>query len=308
MSSLKVPPNAKKKAKSKIFCFVVLTLLFSSISWYTIISAGSMEKAGFLAAVGVMWCPGLAALLTQLLFNRNLRGFGWRWGKTKYQLLSWAIPLFYCLVIYGSVWATGLGGFPDQAYYAEEIAAPLAELGISTQSPVAGLAIMILLYTVAGLFFFWLALGEEIAWRGLLVAELRRITSFRNTALIIGVMMTLWHFPLFFLAGYHGKSPLWFGVICATLSIIAVSYLLLWLRLKSGSLWTAVLFHTSHNFYVQDLFTPVTADTGVTPYIIGEFGVAIPIVLCLLAYLAWRKRGDLLPAPASWAPSSAPNA
>jgi len=30
-----------------------------------------------------MWCPGLAALLTQLIFRRSLGGLGWRLGKSQ---------------------------------------------------------------------------------------------------------------------------------------------------------------------------------------------------------------------------------
>jgi hypothetical protein len=62
------------------------------------------------------------------------------------------------------------------------------------------------------------------------------------------------------------------GVINATISVIAASFILIRLRLKSGSVWTAYLFHVSRNNSAQDLFTPLTTDIGVTRYIIGEFG------------------------------------
>ena len=58
----------------------------------------------------IMWCPGLACLLTRLIFQRNLRGIGGRWGKTRYQVSGYVIPLVACVAVYGLAWATGIGG------------------------------------------------------------------------------------------------------------------------------------------------------------------------------------------------------
>ncbi len=40
-----------------------------------------------------MWAPGIAALVTRLLYRRNLRGFGWRLGKPRYLIISYLVPL-----------------------------------------------------------------------------------------------------------------------------------------------------------------------------------------------------------------------
>jgi len=50
-----------------------LTLGISAIPNYLIISAGTMSEYALVA----MWSPGIAAILTQLLFRKSLRGFGW---------------------------------------------------------------------------------------------------------------------------------------------------------------------------------------------------------------------------------------
>lgn len=45
-----------------------------------------------------------------MLFRGKVREFGWRLGEAKYLLWGYAIPWLYGLVIYGTVWVTGLGG------------------------------------------------------------------------------------------------------------------------------------------------------------------------------------------------------
>jgi hypothetical protein len=57
----------------RIVVFLVLTYALSSIFYWKII-AGGMEA---LPVLGLMWCPGVAAIVTRLVFQRNLRGIGW---------------------------------------------------------------------------------------------------------------------------------------------------------------------------------------------------------------------------------------
>ena len=41
---------------------------------------------------------------------------GWQWGKTKYQLWSYLIPLIYALIAYLVIWVFGWGGFYDKEF------------------------------------------------------------------------------------------------------------------------------------------------------------------------------------------------
>jgi uncharacterized protein len=106
-------------ARNKIIAFLCLTFLFSSIFYYQILSSGTMHTNSGIYVLGLMWCPGIAALITQLVFHRSLRGLGWKWGRTRYQFLSYIIPLLYALIAYSFVWITGLGGFPNQEFISQ---------------------------------------------------------------------------------------------------------------------------------------------------------------------------------------------
>jgi len=75
--------------------------------------------------------------------------------------------------------------------------------------------------------------------------------------------------------------------------VISISFVFTWYRMKSGSLWTGVLLHASHNLFIQSFFTPLTRDTGNTKYYIDEFGIVLPVVCLCFAVWFWRKRSEL---------------
>ena len=271
----------------KILVFLLLTLMFSSVFYYLIISAGSFHTY----SLELMWCPGLAALLTQLIFRRSLGGLGWRLGKASYLLVSYGLPVLYGGLVYGIVWLTGLGTFiPDEM--AKQVA---AQLNIQIHSSGGFLIVYGLIMATFGLLTNCFAgLGEEIGWRGLLVPELAKRSSFTATALISGGIWMVWHYPAILFANYNNAgAPIWFGLICFTVLGFGLSFAAAWLRLKSGSLWPAVVLHASHNLFIQGLFTPLTGSTALTPYLIDEFGIGLALTAVLVAYLFWRKRGEL---------------
>ena len=85
----------------------------------------------------------------------------------------------------------------------------------------------------------------------------RRYTSFTKTALISGAAWSVYHYPLIVFADYNSGTPTWFALLAFTWMVVASSFVYAWLRLKSGSLWTAVILHASHNLYIQDIFDPL---------------------------------------------------
>jgi membrane protease YdiL (CAAX protease family) len=127
------------------------------------------------------------------------------------------------------------------------------------------------------------ALGEEIGWRGLLLPELAKITSFTRTALLSGGVWAIWHLPLLLFTDYSTGTSVWFAVGCFAAIVIAFGCVSAWLRLQAASLWPAVVLHASHNLFIKNIFTPLTSNTGLTPYIIDECGIALVIALVLFA-------------------------
>ncbi len=272
--------------KKKIILFLFLTMIFSSLSYIPILSAGTLNVQGGLFVLTMMWSPGLAAILTQLIATRSLRGLGWSVGSAKWLGMAYLLPLIYALPVYAFTWLTGLGGFPNPA----RIAVLMKEYATSNLD--ATLAIFVLLGLTQGMVENLIsALGEEIGWRGLLVPELAKVTSFTRTALISGMIWAVWHMPAIFLADLNDAgTPNGYAGTFFAIMAIAVSFPFAWLRLKSGSLWPAALLHASHNLFIQWIFNQLTAKTSVTPYITGEFGVGLAITTLVIAYVFWRMQ------------------
>ncbi len=138
------------------------------------------------------------------------------------------------------------------------------------------------------------ALGEEIGWRGLLIPELAKLLPFSQAGLFSGLIWALWHMPLILFSDYNLPGvPKWYAVLMFLVMVVGISFIFAWLRLKSGSLWTAAVLHASHNIFVQAVFTPLTGQTAVTPYIIDEFGCGLAFAAVILAIIFWRKQKDL---------------
>ena len=137
------------------------------------------------------------------------------------------------------------------------------------------------------------ALGEEIGWRGFLVPELANNVSFTATALISGIIWSLWHYPVLIFADYNAGTATWYALLCFTVMVVGISFIFAWMRLKSGSLWTGALLHASHNLYVQAVFTPLTRNTGKTAWFIDEFGAVLPLVAVVVAIYFWTRRHEL---------------
>jgi membrane protease YdiL (CAAX protease family) len=239
-----------------------------------------------------MWSPALSAFITSLLLKRKISDLAWKWGNPRYQLWSYLIPLLYATLGYLIIWMTGWGGFYDKAFVKQ-----IAESFGAEHLP--GPVVILFYFILYGLFGMVRSManaaGEEIGWRGFLVPELYKITGYTQTSLITGFIWALWHVPILLFADYNSGTPAWYGLSCFTVMVVSSSFIFTWFRLKSGSLWTGVLLHASHNLFIQAFFTPLTTDTGKTKYFYDEFGVVLPVITSLLAIYFWSRRKELQP-------------
>lgn len=284
--------NPTKNRFKPIVIFLSITFALSSIFYFLIIDAGTLSAGNGLYVLGLMWCPGIAGIITLLILKRNLKQLGWKWGKSKYQLRSYLIPLLYALIAYGIIWTFGFGKLNIDGLQAQ-----LSDnLGLEEINSILAFVISIIFVGIVGILPSALyALGEEIGWRGFLVPELYKSQGFVKTSLISGFIWGIWHLPILLFADYNSGTPALYSMTCFMLLVISVSFIYTWFRMKSGSLWTAVLLHASHNLFVQSFFTPFTEDTGNTAYFIDEFGVVLPIIMIGFAIYFWSKRKELSP-------------
>lgn len=199
--------------RTELATFLSLTFVLSAFWWWRIVAAGGLEESGAMV-LALMWMPGVSAVVTFLVFRRTLRGLGWKLPHLKWALLAYLLPVAYASLAYGAVWLGGLGGLdlgggPD----------PLWKF---------------LLFN--GLIALLAATGEEIGWRGYLVPVLARSMPLGRVALVSGLIWAVWHMPLIVLADYNAGTSTGYALVCFTLMVLAISWPMAWLRLRSASL------------------------------------------------------------------------
>jgi len=276
----------RARSWKKIATFYALTLAFSALFQFLDRSA----PGNVTLITGVMWCPGAAALLTQRLFGERVRDLGWAWGSGRWQAWAYVVPVLYALPVYLVVWGSGLGGF----YNVDFVAKVAKEYGFAALPLPGAIVGYVLVSMSVGLIPKTArALGEEIGWRGFLVPELARVTGFFGVGLISGLMWAAWHFPAIIFSDYNAGTPVWYALTCFTVMVVSSAFIAAWLRLRSGSLWPAAIYHGAHNLFVQLIFTPLTTNTGHTAWYIDEFGVGLALTTLLGAIVVWRRRHEL---------------
>ena len=262
--------EATRRVRRGIVTFVLLTFTFSSIFYVVTIQTG---ETSFLLVIS----PGVAALITRYIYDRNARGFSWGLPQPRLALLAYVLPFAVSGSMFILAWLF-LGAYTSE----KADSGVLESFAIASTGGVLSLA----------LFGF----GEELGWRGFLVPELAKITSFRNVALISGAIWAIWHWPLILFAAEvtdFDKVVVWFTLPVFSVTIVAASVVMAWLTLRSQSVWPAVILHGSQNAITQGFFSEYTSESDNMAYLVSEVGILIAAAWAVAAYLFWRRRGEL---------------
>jgi membrane protease YdiL (CAAX protease family) len=274
----------------QILIYLFFVYLFSCVPYFLMIHTGHIGAGNGMAVGLIMWCPAFAALATCRLFKTDLATLGWNWRPARYQAWAYFIPILYALPVYIATWAAIPGSFAFS-----EFANPLAaSFGFPNWPRATALLLALPCYATIGVISSTArALGEEIGWRGFLLPRLVERTGFTWGCLISGCIWASWHYPGLLFADYNAGTKPAFALTCFTLMVIADSYILGWLRLKSGSLWTAAILHASHNLFIQAIFDGMTAPAGRALYVTTEFGAGLVITAGIAAAYLWSRRGEV---------------
>jgi uncharacterized protein len=124
-------------------------------------------------------------------------------------------------------------------------------------------------------------LGEEFGWRGLALPALDAEFGALWGSLLLGVIWTVWHLPLFFISAsaQHGMSFLLFALLTLALCI-----LMTWVYHGSGdSLLLVMLFHAAVNTWSGPLKISPEATGSTLPF-------ALVVILAWVAALLVASR------------------
>jgi CAAX protease family protein len=284
-----VHSNSKRDVIADVVQFCVVTVALSALFAVLIIRAGHITSGRSLFTRGLMWSPGVAALVLLRRRGNSWREIGWQWTG-RWEWICYGAALVAGAAVYGLTWAAGVAGFPNHTAV-DSIASDFGWRQLPTTVVVGGYAALTL--TLGMVPAVTSALGEEIGWRGYLVPRLSKAYGFTATAMISGGIWAAWHYPMFAITDYYRGGRLWFSLACFTVLVLAASTICAWLRLKSGSIWPAVMLHGSTNLFVDDVLRPLSVNNARSSYALGQFGGLLPLLAIVVAVAVWRRRAEV---------------
>ena len=83
-------------SRRPLYTFLALVAAFAAIGYTVALIMGDENRTG--GIVLVQFAPLVAAFISKLVFQRNLRGLGWGWGKTRYQVVAYGLAFFLPLI------------------------------------------------------------------------------------------------------------------------------------------------------------------------------------------------------------------
>lgn len=268
---------------------IVFTVLACGLAWLVALPLwlgdGLAEPyVGVLLPV-MMLTPAVAALIVTFAMRTPAHGerarfLGlWPLRPAKrvvwLMIAAWLVPPL--LVVASVLVAAALGfvqldlafaGFAAQLERALPAGAPVPPVEIVVFAQIAMIPLGALLNAIP-------AFGEELGWRGWLVPALRPLGTW-PALLISGAIWGFWHSPVILLGYNFGRTDL-SGVLLMIGGCVAWGILFGWLRLRSASVWPAVIAHGALNAAggLVVIFAAAQPDMGLA----GPLGVAAWVVL-----------------------------
>jgi membrane protease YdiL (CAAX protease family) len=228
--------------------------------------------------------PAIAAIVVRRWVTRegfHDAGLALRFRAAwRYYLLAWLGPLG--LVAAGIALAVALGLYSPNTTSLRAFAP-----GVSPVLVVAALLVVVVVLTPV----YW---GEEFGWTSYLRLRIYPDRPLLAT-LATGLIWAVWHYPLAFL-GYAEYSNVLLGLLLWTMVFMCAEVMLTWLRMRSGTIWTASLAHAGNNMILSLLSSIVLTQGGG----LDELVVMPVMMVPQLAICAWILcTGRYRPAPVS---------
>ena len=238
-----------------------------------------------------MLTPLLATVITQMVNKEPvLRGLGIRWKLNRWWLVAWLMPFFLVAAMIGvsCLMPNTYLSFdnPLTTETLDKVNAILPEgkklsptVFMLSQLPngfIAGI-------TINALFAF----GEEIGWRGYLLKQFSG-KKFLSTAIIIGAIWGLWHAPLILMGHNFPDHPV-IGVLIMTISCMCLAPIVQYIRIKSGSVIAAAIFHGTFNAFATFVAFSLNRFDDLLTNVMGVAGIVVMLITIGILYLCDKK-------------------
>ncbi|MEO1451037.1 MAG: CPBP family glutamic-type intramembrane protease [Bacteroidota bacterium] len=297
----------------KVISFLLLAFVLSWVSYH--LAGMFLDPEGmatpFIKLLAYAWGPGLSALIVQKwVYKESMARYGWNRRRFNWQWIlgMMYLPLGIVAATVGIAFVLGnfmhIPGFGDVVMGGPELkVAALAVLPgfihnwfiAPMMSPegwmLAGL--IIALGPVAGaLINLFFNIGEELGWRGFMLAETRSL-GFVKSNLLIGLSWGLWSLPLLFLGQSNGASflaeDLLIGILIHVGFCMSMAFPMAYFSSKTRSIYASATFHGSLNnvasltgFFIL----------GANPYLASVYGLTGMTIFLAITLLIMRMDPD----------------
>lgn len=266
--------------------FFAVATAWSWLFWLAAILLGldvDTSAGGVLMLVGLLGPMVAGILFTYLTEDKAGRKDYWaRIVAFRRIPLRWYLVIFLlmpALNVLAALIDRGLGGVG-------------ATWGEATRQILTDPFSLVMLFVFAALAPF----VEELGWRGYILDKLQQKRSALGAALLLGVVWSIWHLPLFFVAGTYqqglgvGTMEFWLFLF----GIVPLTVLFSWVYNNAGRVTlAAILLHSMVNFTGEIIAITPRADA----ILMGVLGVAA-VVLTML-YGPATLTGRRAPQPAA---------
>lgn len=282
--------NQRRVPWTAVIVFVAVSFVFSWLVALPLwLGDGLAEPSSVFLLPVMMFTPAVAALIVTFAMRvpapgQRARFLGlWPLRPAKrviwLMVAGWLVPPL--LVGLGVLLSAALG-FVQLDLTFSALAAEL-EKAVPAGTPLPPVQVVVFaqlaMIPIGALFNSLFAFGEELGWRGWLLPALRPLGTW--PALILsGVIWGVWHSPIILLGYNFGRTDIT-GILFMIGGCVAWGVLLGWLRLRSASVWPAVIAHGSLNAAAGLIL--IVAATQPDLALAGPLGVATWVVLALVA-------------------------
>jgi len=263
-----------------------------------LIPGTGITEAVVFIALGYMWAPALAHILTRLITKEGWKDAGVRPNlreRWPAWVLAWFLPtllvflgIFIYFAIYPELFDTSLGVLSELIGSAEAQSGQTFPLSPWTILLIQVGQAVLLAPLLNGFFTF----GEECGWRAYLQPKLSGL-GFRKAVVLVGLIWGLWHAPVIAMGHNFGSdypgAP-WTGMLAMTWFTLWASVIFGWLTVKGSSVWPAVIAHASINGIAGTAILLLKPEAQANP-LLGPLAVGVigglPWLLLGL-YLLWK--------------------
>ncbi|GFN33912.1 type II CAAX endopeptidase family protein [Paenibacillus xylaniclasticus] len=258
------------KDSSKVVLFTVIVILLAVLFSYI---------PGISVFV-YMLTPTIAVLIMMLLVTRD--GYtktGWKLlGLHKLGRKAWLFAIFVPIIpfalSFAVVWLTGISSVEGKADF-EGISWAVFPLAI------------VFIYVKAVL---TQSMGEELGWRGYLLPLMLRSMGKKKAYMLNGLIHGVWHFPLMINTdSYHADDKLWLILPLTVLSTVALAPVIGEIRMRTGSVWTSSMIHTTHNLVWLVLGYFVVDNHEAAKYLSGDMSIIVVLFYLGLSLYMWKR-------------------